>query len=129
MYIVSKRYIVVQNYFISNAFFFELCPGIYKLFFLFDLLLDLPIQLEYNNDRLFQTVMFPMSENTENLERLLEMVHPAQRLPYAVHAAYKPQQGGMFITVANIRELNQPELAARFDCLWKLATTAAGRLA
>ena len=86
-------------------------------------------QLEYNNDRLFQTVMFPMSENTENLERLLEMVHPAQRLPYAVHAAYKPQQGGMFITVANIRELNQPELAARFDCLWKLATTAAGRLA
>ena len=85
-------------------------------------------QLEYHDERLFMTLMFPMAENTANLEQLLEMVHPAQRLPYAVHAAYKPQAGGMFIISANVRELNQPELAARFECLWKLATTASQRL-
>ena len=86
-------------------------------------------QLEYHEEQLFMTLMFPMAENTANLEQLLEMVHPAQRLPYAVHAAYKPQAGGMFIISSNVRELNQPELAARFECLWKLATAASRRLA
>ena len=86
-------------------------------------------QLEYHEEQLFMTLMFPMAENTQNLEQLLEMVPPAQRLPYAVHAAYKPQAGGMFIISSNVRELNQPELAARFECLWKLAATASQRLA
>ena len=86
-------------------------------------------QLEYHDEQLFMTLMFPMAENTQNLEQLLEMVHPAQRLPYAVHAAYKPQAGGMFIISSNVRELNQPELVARFECLWKLATAASQRLA
>ena len=86
-------------------------------------------QLEYREEQLFMTLLFPMAENTPNLEQLLEMVHPAQRLPYAVHAAYKPQAGGMFIISSNVRELNQPELAARFECLWKLATAASRRLA
>ncbi|MBR5080028.1 MAG: hypothetical protein IKX30_14925 [Victivallales bacterium] len=86
-------------------------------------------QLEYREEQLFMTLLFPMTENTPNLEQLLEMVHPAQRLPYAVHAAYKPQAGGMFIISSNVRELNQPELAARFECLWKLATAASRRLA
>ena len=86
-------------------------------------------QLEYREEQLFMTLLFPMAENTSNLEQLLEMVHPAQRLPYAVHAAYKPQAGGMFIISSNVRELNQPELAARFECLWKLATAASRRLA
>ena len=86
-------------------------------------------QLEYREEQLFMTLLFPMAENTPNLEQLLEMVHPAQRLPYAVHAAYKPQAGGMFIISSNVRELNQPELAARFECLWKLATAASQRLA
>ena len=85
-------------------------------------------QLEYREEQLFMTLMFPMAENTQNLEQLLEMVHPAQRLPYAVHAAYKPQLGGMFIIAAQIRELNQPELTGRFECLWKLASTASQRL-
>ena len=86
-------------------------------------------QLEYHDERLYMMIVFPMAEDSEHLEQLLEMVHPAQRLPYAVHAAYKPQSGGMFIISSNIRELNQPELTARFDCLWKLASTAARRLA
>ena len=86
-------------------------------------------QLEYREEQPFMTLMFPMAEHTQNLEQLLEMVHPAQRLPYAVHAAYKPQAGGMFIISSNVRELNQPELAARFECLWKLATAASQRLA
>ncbi|MCR4574992.1 MAG: hypothetical protein K5787_14630 [Lentisphaeria bacterium] len=86
-------------------------------------------QLEYHDERLYLMLVFPMAENTDNLEQLLEMVHPAQRLPYAVHAAYKPQVGGMFITAANIRELNQPELTSRFECLWKLAAIASQRLA
>ena len=86
-------------------------------------------QLEYHDEQLFMTLIFPMAENMANLEQLLEMVHPAQRLPYAVHAAYKPQAGGMFIISSNVRELNQPELAARFECLWKLAAAASQRLA
>ena len=86
-------------------------------------------QLEYRDERLFMTLLFPMTESTENLEQLLEMVHPAQRLPYAVHAACKPQLGGMFIIASPIRELNQPELSGRFECLWKLAAAASQRLA
>ena len=86
-------------------------------------------QMEYREEQLFMTLMFPMAENTQYLEQLLEMVHPAQRLPYAVHAAYKPQLGGMFIIAAPIRELNQPELTGRFECLWKLATAASQRFA
>ena len=86
-------------------------------------------QMEYRDEQLFLTLSFPMTENTANLEQLLEMVHPAQRLPYAVHAAYKPQTGGIFIIAAPIRELNQPELASRFESLWKLAVTASQRLA
>ena len=86
-------------------------------------------QLEYRDERLFLTLLFPRAESMDNLEQLLEMVHPAQRLPYAVHAAYKPQLGGMFIIAAPIRELNQPELSSRFECLWKLASTASQRLA
>ena len=86
-------------------------------------------QLECHGERLFMTLLFPMSESTGALEQLLEMVHPAQRLPYAVHAACKPRLGGMFIIAAAIRELNQPEMVARFECLWKLASQASRRLA
>ena len=86
-------------------------------------------QLEYHDEQLFLTLSFPMVENTANIEQLLEMVHPAQHLPYAVHAAYKPQTGGMFIIAAPIRELNQPELTSRFECLWKMASIASQRLA
>ena len=66
----------------------------------------LRFQLEYRDDRLFMTLLFPMTESTENLEQLLEMVHPAQRLPYAVHAACKPQMGGMFIIAAPKRPIS-----------------------
>lgn len=85
-------------------------------------------QLEYRAEHLYMILVFPMSGSMDNLEKLLEMVHPEQRLPYAVHAAFKPSPGGMFIIAARERELTVPELMARFECLWKLATAASSRL-
>ena len=86
-------------------------------------------QLEHHDDRLFMSLVFPMAESTANWETLLEMVHPEQRLPYAVHAAYKAGSGGVFLLSTPVRELSLPELMHRFECLWKLAGVASRKLA
>ncbi len=86
-------------------------------------------QLEHHDDHLFMSMAFPMVESTENLEALLEMVHPQQRLPYAVHSAYKSGSGGVFLLSTPARELSLPELMLRFECLWKLAGMASRKLA